>query len=55
MKREEVECPECKGTGESWCPLEYGSDKHPDDCPACGGENKVICPECGGSGKILEY
>ena len=49
-----IKCDECHGTGVAPCPLEYGVDTHPENCPACGGTNKVICPECGGCGYIDE-
>jgi hypothetical protein len=47
-------CPECRGRGTIPCPMEYGDDDHPDNCPGCGGDPraKVSCPECGGSGEV---
>lgn len=46
-----AKCYECNGKGVVECPLEYGEDRHPSGCPACGGTNKVECPECNGTGK----
>lgn len=45
-------CSECKGTGVGECPMEYGDMRHPDNCPACGGEQKTICTYCDGTGKV---
>lgn len=45
-------CDNCEGTGVSDCPLEYWDSQHPEDCPACGGLNKVECPACHGTGKV---
>lgn len=49
-------CPECRGKGEVPCPIEYGGDEHPANCPVCGGDPKVRvpCPECEGAGKVDE-
>lgn len=47
-------CPECDGKGLAECPLEYGEDSHPDECPSCGGDNMVTCWECEGSGNVDE-
>jgi len=47
-----ITCDECKGTGMSDCTMEYGDMEHPENCPACGGEQKIVCPYCDGSGKI---
>lgn len=44
-------CGLCNGKGRVECPMEYGVDRHPDSCPACGGDNWVTCPDCDGSGK----
>lgn len=44
-------CERCYGKGEHECPMEYGHLRHPENCPACGGEQNVTCTECGGSGK----
>lgn len=49
-----IKCDECGGRGIALCPLEYGEDRHPEQCPACGGTNKVICPECNGCGYVDE-
>lgn len=49
-----IKCDECHGTGITSCPLEYDEDKHPSQCPACGGTNKVRCPDCEGCGYIDE-
>lgn len=44
-------CHMCEGKGVADCPLEYGGS-HPDNCPSCGGRNKVApCPACNGTGK----
>ena len=53
----EVKCPECKGKGEIPCPLEYGDDDHPHNCPVCAGNSRtrVTCKNCEGSGKVNEY
>lgn len=44
-------CEQCDGKGYIECPLEYGDDRHPASCPACGGRNKCVCPYCEGTGK----
>lgn len=44
-------CEYCNGKGRAECTLEYGEDRHPENCPACGGDNWVICPICEGSGQ----
>lgn len=49
-----AKCKECNGKGRIPCPLEYGEDRHPENCPSCGGENWVTCPACNGSGKSDE-
>lgn len=51
-----VECPECNGTGEEECNMEYGEWPHPDNCPVCGGDPsvRIPCYYCGGSGEIEE-
>lgn len=48
-------CPECKGKGEVPCPVDYGGDDHPHNCPVCGGDPKVRvpCPDCEGTGKYM--
>lgn len=46
-----VKCELCNGTGMQDCPMEYG-DSCPEECPACGGEQKVVCTDCDGSGKV---
>ena len=50
--QEQEICEECQGTGVMDCPLEYGGP-HPENCPACGGEETVPCIYCNGSG--LKY
>lgn len=49
-------CPRCKGKGEIPCPMDYGDDdeRHPSNCPGCGGDPnvRVECPDCEGTGKI---
>jgi len=49
-----VKCPECNGKGEVPCPMEYGDDDHPSNCPTCGGNKRVrvTCPLCDGEGKV---
>jgi hypothetical protein len=44
-------CSMCQGKRKIDCPLEYGPNDHPTDCPACYGENWVSCPDCDGTGK----
>lgn len=44
-------CPECGGSGQSSCDLDYGEWPHPAGCPVCGGSGRSICPECGGTGE----
>ena len=44
------ECGLCNGTGVTDCPLEYGG-RHPENCPACGGDQTIVCPDCDGTGK----
>lgn len=48
----QVKCRRCQGTGRAECEFEYGTDRHPSNCPACGGENIVCCPDCHGSGLV---
>lgn len=43
-------CGECHGTGMTECPFEYGG-RHPENCPACGGEQRIVCPDCDGTGR----
>lgn len=47
-----TKCPTCKGKGVIPCPMEYGDDDHPDNCPVCAGDKKtrVECPDCEGTG-----
>jgi len=47
-------CPECQGTGEVPCNMEYDDMDHPDNCPICGGNPKVRmpCTACEGTGKV---
>lgn len=49
-------CPECRGKGEVPCPMEYGDDDHPSNCPVCAGDKstRVTCGECEGEGKVEE-
>lgn len=46
-------CGECQGSGVAECPIEYGG-RHPESCPACGGDGKVVCPACDGCGYVDE-
>jgi DnaJ-class molecular chaperone len=46
-----AKCERCDGKGRIECPLEYGVDDHPENCPACWGSNWVECTECDGSGR----
>lgn len=53
-----ITCPECNGKGVTTCEgtsMTYGTSKHPDNCPACRGTNKIKCPRCNGKGKEKEY
>ena len=47
-------CGNCDGTGMADCPLEWGGDC-PEECPACGGDQKIRCLDCEGSGYAEEY
>jgi len=52
-----VTCHKCGGSGRVRCEgncMHYGTSNHPDNCPACGGENEVRCPECNGKGRVEE-
>jgi len=47
------DCGMCEGKKMMDCPMEYGGDC-PEQCPACGGAQRVVCTECGGTGKSEE-
>lgn len=44
-------CELCYGKGVHECPMEYGNMRHPENCPACGGDQKVTCTDCNGTGR----
>lgn len=53
MAKVKVECGRCDGTGKMDCPVEY-DDHCPEDCPSCGGAQKVRCCDCNGTGEQEE-
>jgi hypothetical protein len=54
-----VDCPDCKGSGQSICYLCNGTNfRSPDGkeipCPGCRGKGKRPCVHCYGKGKVAE-